>query len=104
MTDCGRARRSLVTRLLGGLTLLALLFPLTVAASELTPEQQRGKEIYFGGSSPSGDPITAYFGKEGLELPGRAATGGSPTWKLQVGLPPVAAAMATTGRAGRRAA
>ncbi|HEY5645956.1 MAG TPA: ABC transporter substrate-binding protein [Pseudomonadales bacterium] len=77
MTDCGRARRSLVTRLLGGLTLLALLFPLTVAASELTPEQQRGKEIYFGGSSPSGDPITAYFGKEGLELPGRAATCGS---------------------------
>jgi len=77
MAEPSRARRSLRTRALCGLALLAVLSSPAAGASELTSAQQRGKEIYFSGSSPSGDPITAYFGKDGLELPGRAATCGN---------------------------
>lgn len=44
------------------------------AAADLTPQQERGKQIYFSGTSPSGGKITAYFGKDLLEIPGEGAT------------------------------
>lgn len=77
MVEVSPARRSLGTRALCGLTLLAVACSLAATAAELTPAQERGKEIYFSGASPSGDPISAYFGEDGLELPGEAATCGS---------------------------
>ena len=64
-------------RLIGALGVVLAFSSTTVAASELTGPQERGKEIYFSGSSPSGDPIRAFFGEDGLELPGEVATCGS---------------------------
>jgi hypothetical protein len=64
-------------RLIGALGVVLAFSSTTVAASELTGPQERGKEIYFSGSSPSGDPIRAFFGADGLELPGEVATCGS---------------------------
>jgi ABC-type branched-subunit amino acid transport system substrate-binding protein len=43
-------------------------------APSLTPEEKRGKHIYFEGTSPSGGTITAYIGEERVQLPGSAAT------------------------------
>ncbi len=43
------------------------------AAADLTPQQERGRVIYFSGTSPSGGQITAYFGKDLLEIPGEHA-------------------------------
>jgi ABC-type branched-subunit amino acid transport system substrate-binding protein len=77
MVEVSPARRSLGTRALCGLALLAVACSLAATAAELTPAQERGREIYFSGASPSGDPINAYFGEDGLELPGEAATCGS---------------------------
>ncbi|BCR04424.1 ABC transporter substrate-binding protein [Desulfuromonas versatilis] len=46
-------------------------------ARELTAAEARGKEIYFSGKSPSGQPILAYFGEELVEIAGEFATCGS---------------------------
>lgn len=46
-------------------------------AASLNGQEQRGKIIYFQGKSPSEKPITAYFGKDLLEMPGESATCGS---------------------------
>lgn len=51
--------------------------PPIAAGSQLTPSEERGREIYLNGASPSGDSITSYFGEDLLELPGEAATCGS---------------------------
>lgn len=44
------------------------------AAAQLTPQEERGKQIYVSGTSPSGSQIVAYFGKDLLEVPGESAT------------------------------
>lgn len=77
MAEPARTRRSLPKRALCGLALLAVPSSLAAAAPELTAAQERGRQIYFSGASPSGDPITAYFGEDGLEIPGEVATCGS---------------------------
>lgn len=43
-------------------------------AQSLTAQQQRGRQIYFTGTSPAGRPMVAYFGEDLLEVPGEAAT------------------------------
>lgn len=48
-----------------------------VAGVLMNPSEERGKQIYFTGQSPSGDEIIAYFGEKKQELPGEAATCGS---------------------------
>ena len=60
--------------ILAGAFMLASAGFLQAAAAELTPQQERGKQIYFSGTSPSGGEITAYFGKDLLEIPGDNAT------------------------------
>jgi mono/diheme cytochrome c family protein len=40
----------------------------------LTAQEQRGKEIYVRGTSPSGDEILAYLGESTFEVPGSAVT------------------------------
>ncbi len=40
------------------------------AQGSLTPSEQRGKQIYFQGTSPSGKTILAYLGDGSLEVPG----------------------------------
>lgn len=79
MAEPSRARRSLLAGALFGLALLAASSSLAATASDLTAAQERGREIYFSGSSQSGEPITAYLGEaeRQLELPGEAATCGS---------------------------
>ena len=56
----------------GALALLALLLPTTADAGGLSPQEQRGKQIYTQGTSQSGEPISARLGS--LDLPGAAAT------------------------------
>ena len=65
-----------------GLALLSAglaAIPAVAAAAPLTEAEERGRQIYFSGESPSGEDITAYLsmGGEQLELPGEAATCGS---------------------------
>jgi ABC-type branched-subunit amino acid transport system substrate-binding protein len=48
---------------------LVVLLPALVAAQDLTLEEERGREIYLHGVSPSGGTITAQFGKDGPQLP-----------------------------------
>ncbi|QVW36472.1 ABC transporter substrate-binding protein [Geobacter sulfurreducens] len=73
-----RTARSCLTSL--ALLLLAFaagaLAPLqqSWASPGLTPAEERGRQIYFDGTSPSGAPIIAYFGKDYLEVPGESAT------------------------------
>jgi len=57
-----------------GACMLAAAGSPQAADAELTSQQERGKEIYFSGTSPSGGEITAYFGKDLLEIPGDNAT------------------------------
>jgi len=45
-----------------------------VCAASLTPQEERGRQIYLSGTSPSGAPIVAFFGKDLLEVPGESAT------------------------------
>jgi ABC-type branched-subunit amino acid transport system substrate-binding protein len=52
---------------------LGWLFIRPLLAPSLTPQELRGKQIYFEGTSPSGEKITAYIGAERIELPGSAA-------------------------------
>lgn len=53
---------------------LALIFTADLSAAVLTAQEERGKHVYATGSSPSGVPIVAYFGKDLLEVPGESAT------------------------------
>ncbi len=59
------------------LVFLAIAAGPTLAAPPLTPEQERGKIIYFTGKSPAGRPIAAFFGEEAIEISGEFATCGS---------------------------
>jgi ABC-type branched-subunit amino acid transport system substrate-binding protein/cytochrome c553 len=77
------AEASTARRWAGAVALLATA-SMTAATAEpaatapgLTPAEERGREIYVSGTSPSGEPITGYFGEDELELPGEAATCGS---------------------------
>jgi len=56
------------------LALLAAAVPDLLAAAPLTVEQQRGRQIYLDGSSPSGGEVTAVMGEEGVEVPASAVT------------------------------
>jgi ABC-type branched-subunit amino acid transport system substrate-binding protein len=52
------------------LFLLVLLAPVLLqGASELTPEEQRGRQIYLEGTSPSGGEIVAVLGDSQIEIP-----------------------------------
>jgi ABC-type branched-subunit amino acid transport system substrate-binding protein len=51
------------------LLLSILLAPVLSAAGPLTPEEQRGRQIFVEGTSPSGREITAVMGEEGIEVP-----------------------------------
>jgi ABC-type branched-subunit amino acid transport system substrate-binding protein len=42
--------------------------------NSLTAQEQRGKEIYLRGTSPSGKDILAYLGEASFEVPGSAVT------------------------------
>jgi len=55
-------------------TVLSSLFLLPLAAGSLTPGEQKGKQIYFQGTSPGGGLIQAYIGHNRIPLPGTAAT------------------------------
>ena len=52
--------------------LLAFLFVPLLAVAQPTEAQNRGKQIYFEGTSPSGGEITAVVGTEGVTLPASA--------------------------------
>jgi ABC-type branched-subunit amino acid transport system substrate-binding protein len=68
------SRRSGSRDLLRGLLAIALLstgIP-GVAFAELTEAEQRGKQIYFEGTSPGGDEILAVVGDEAALLPASA--------------------------------
>jgi hypothetical protein len=56
---------------------LGWLFMRPLLAPPLTPQELRGKQIYFEGTSPGGGKIKAYIGKDRIPLPGSAATCGS---------------------------
>lgn len=49
--------------------LLALGLAALPAAADLTPGEERGKEIYFEGTSAAGREITAILGEQGAEVP-----------------------------------
>jgi ABC-type branched-subunit amino acid transport system substrate-binding protein len=53
---------------------LSWLFLRPLLAPSLSPQEQRGKQIYFEGTSPAGGKITAYIGKDQVRLTGSAAT------------------------------
>ena len=49
---------------------LALIAPAVLhGAAELTPEEQRGRQIYLEGTSPSGGEIVAVMGDAQIEVP-----------------------------------
>jgi ABC-type branched-subunit amino acid transport system substrate-binding protein len=48
--------------------------PNASAATALTPEERRGKQIYLRGTSASGREITAYLGEPPLEVPASTLT------------------------------
>lgn len=50
--------------------------PSPAGGGALTDAQQRGRQIYLTGHSPSGAPIEAFFGKDGLALSEEASTCG----------------------------
>ncbi len=56
---------------------LGWLFVRPLLAPPLTPQELRGKQIYFEGTSPGGGKIKAYVGNDRIALPGSAATCGS---------------------------
>jgi ABC-type branched-subunit amino acid transport system substrate-binding protein len=53
---------------------LSWLFLRPLLAPPLTPQELRGRQIYFAGTSPSGGRIKAYIGNDRIALPGSAAT------------------------------
>ena len=54
--------------------LCVLAVPAGLFAANLTPAEERGRQLYEKGTSPSGRPVVAYFGKDLLEVPGESAT------------------------------
>jgi ABC-type branched-subunit amino acid transport system substrate-binding protein/mono/diheme cytochrome c family protein len=62
--------------LLAAVTLLFVNFLLisSVFAGHLSPQERRGKQIYFEGTSRRGHEIEAYIGENYTPLPGSAAT------------------------------
>jgi len=50
-----------------------LLAP-AVSAGDLSPQEERGKQIYLAGTSPREEPLAAYAGEDSTCLPGFAAT------------------------------
>ena len=56
---------------------LGWLFIRPLLAPPLTPQELRGKQIYFEGTSPGDGKIKAYIGNDKIPLPGSAATCGS---------------------------
>lgn len=60
----------------GVLLILLCLAPSVAAvhAADLTADEERGREIYFTGQSPSGAEITAYFGADRIAIPGVTST------------------------------
>jgi ABC-type branched-subunit amino acid transport system substrate-binding protein len=58
------------SRVLLPLALLALTAPVLLqGAAELTPQEQRGRQIYRDGTSPSGGEIVALLGDAQIEVP-----------------------------------
>jgi ABC-type branched-subunit amino acid transport system substrate-binding protein len=51
------------------LGVFVLLNPLLAGAGPLTPEEQRGRQVYVDGTSPSGGEVTAVMGGEAIEVP-----------------------------------
>jgi len=56
---------------------LGWLFIRPLLAPPLSPQELRGKQIYFEGTSPGDGKIKAYIGNDKIPLPGSAATCGS---------------------------
>ena len=56
---------------------LGWLFLRPLFAPPLTPQEERGKQIYLEGTSPGGGKIKAYIGKDKIQLPGSAAACGT---------------------------
>lgn len=54
--------------------ILALSLATSASAGDLSPQEVRGKQIYFQGTSPRGEAIAAYLGADATRLPGAAAT------------------------------
>lgn len=52
----------------------ATVFSGPAAAENLSPQEVRGRQLYLSGTSQSGVPVVAYFGKDLLEVPGESAT------------------------------
>lgn len=52
---------------------LGLLAASPICAGDLSPQEERGRQIYFEGGSPRGEPIAAFLGEDATELPGFAA-------------------------------
>jgi ABC-type branched-subunit amino acid transport system substrate-binding protein len=71
----GRVLRTLAAI---GLALLFCASPAGAGSTALDAAEERGREIYFTGASPSGEAIEAEMGEAGsrVELPGEAATCG----------------------------
>jgi len=62
-------RKALIALL--SLLLITIAFPMkTSAQNPLTPQERRGKQIYFRGESPSATNIVALIGENSLEIPG----------------------------------
>jgi ABC-type branched-subunit amino acid transport system substrate-binding protein len=55
-------------------TAVSIVLTAAASAGELTPQEERGKQIYFQGTSPSGTTIEAYVGEDLTEVPGTVAT------------------------------
>lgn len=58
----------------GALLGLGLLLAPAVSAADLSPQEERGKQIYVAGTSPREEPIAALVGHDSTRLPGFAAT------------------------------
>lgn len=56
------------------LCVLELVAASGISAASLTAQEERGRELYVTGTSQSGRPVVAYFGKDLLEVPGESAT------------------------------
>ncbi|MCM2359297.1 MAG: ABC transporter substrate-binding protein [Geobacteraceae bacterium] len=68
------ARFSLTLTLMTAFLLLFSRPPGFAAYPGLSPQEERGRQIYFSGTTLAGRPVTAYFGRELLEVPGELAT------------------------------
>jgi len=66
--------KSLAARAMVGCVLAAVAFASAASAPPLTPEEQRGRQIYHEGSSPDGPPISAFVGRSGVKVPAGVLT------------------------------